>query len=138
MTSAQRERVKELLVHVLEQPSETRAEYLEAFCSDDTTVRAEVVRLLTLREEMGGFLERPAVAVPGDLSPHEIVGRVLRDRYSLQAYIGSGGFADVYRARDVLLERPVAIKILRHGVLSEVTRRQELKALATIEHPGVV
>ena len=37
---------------------------------------------------------------------------VFNDRYELQQRIGRGGMADVYVARDRLLDRPVAIKVL--------------------------
>ena len=39
-------------------------------------------------------------------------GSVLNNRYQLLERIGSGGMADVFRARDLMLERSVAIKIL--------------------------
>ena len=37
---------------------------------------------------------------------------VLNDRYELQQRIGRGGMADVFLARDRLLDRPVAVKVL--------------------------
>ena len=41
-----------------------------------------------------------------------MVERVLDGRYALEMLVGSGGMADVYRAKDQLLERTVAVKIL--------------------------
>ena len=41
-----------------------------------------------------------------------MIKRVLDQRYELQELIGGGGMADVYRAQDLLLNRPVAVKIL--------------------------
>jgi serine/threonine protein kinase len=65
------------------------------------------------------------------------------DKYRIEALVGSGGFAVVYRARHLLLDKPVALKILRPQV---ARRRPDLAALmceearfvARINHPNVV
>ena len=41
-----------------------------------------------------------------------MVGEVVADRYELEELVGTGGMSSVYRARDRLLERQVAIKVL--------------------------
>ena len=41
-----------------------------------------------------------------------MTNRVLDQRYELQELVGGGGMADVYKAHDKLLDRPVAVKIL--------------------------
>ncbi|MDY0408130.1 hypothetical protein RWD45_05375 [Virgibacillus soli] len=40
-------------------------------------------------------------------------GRVLSDRYQVREMIGGGGMANVYLARDLILDRDVALKVLR-------------------------
>jgi eukaryotic-like serine/threonine-protein kinase len=68
-------------------------------------------------------------------------GDVLADRYRLEARIGAGGAADVWRANDELLGRPVAIKLLRPALSDLSTRdrfRQEARAAARLRHPHVV
>lgn len=42
-----------------------------------------------------------------------IIGKILHNRYEITEYVGCGGMADVYKALDTLLERDVAVKILR-------------------------
>lgn len=47
-----------------------------------------------------------------------MIGKILDERYELIKKIGSGGMADVYMAKDILLDRVVAVKIL-HGNFAE-------------------
>ena len=71
-----------------------------------------------------------------------MVERVLDGRYALEALVGSGGMADVYRAKDQLLERTVAVKILHQQYENDtefIARFQrEAKAAARITHPNIV
>jgi serine/threonine protein kinase len=64
------------------------------------------------------------------------------EKYELIEEIGHGGMATVYRARDVRLEREVAVKIIHKHLRenAEVRRRfvAEAKAVAMLRHPGIV
>ena len=69
-------------------------------------------------------------------------GRVLVDRYELTKHIARGGMADVWEARDSLLNRLVAVKIL-HAQYSDdesfIKRfRREAQAAANLAHPNIV
>jgi len=67
---------------------------------------------------------------------------VLNQRYQLEERLGSGGMAVVYRARDLTLERTVAIKILRKDYSKDPEFRKrfhhEAKAAANLSHPNIV
>jgi serine/threonine protein kinase len=67
---------------------------------------------------------------------------LLNNRYQLLEPLGTGGMAQVYRARDLMLERFVAIKILRADYSSDpelqVRFRQEAKSAANLSHPNIV
>jgi serine/threonine-protein kinase len=67
---------------------------------------------------------------------------ILNKRYKLDAQMGSGGMAVVYKARDLMLERWVAIKILRKSFSGDPAFgerfRQEAKAAANLAHPNIV
>jgi serine/threonine-protein kinase len=71
-----------------------------------------------------------------------MIGEVLAGRYELQDVAGSGGMSSVYRARDTVLERTVAIKILHEHFSDDpeyVERfRREARALAQLNHPNIV
>lgn len=65
---------------------------------------------------------------------------ILDDRYALDEVIGRGGMADVYRATDRLLLRPVAVKVLRE-VTDQGERDRfvaEARTLASLNHPGLI
>ncbi len=67
---------------------------------------------------------------------------VLNERYQLEESLGTGGMAVVYRAQDRMLERAVAIKILREDFSDDPDFqerfRQEAKAAANLSHPNIV
>ena len=72
------------------------------------------------------------------MEPH---GRLLGDRYELQTVLASGGMGRVWRARDTVLQRPVAVKVLRSeftGDASFVGRfRAEAQHTALLVHPNI-
>jgi serine/threonine-protein kinase len=67
---------------------------------------------------------------------------ILNNRYQLEERLGTGGMAVVYRSRDLMLERPVAIKILRENFSDDPDFRerfrQEARAAANLSHPNIV
>jgi eukaryotic-like serine/threonine-protein kinase len=71
-----------------------------------------------------------------------VVGEVIGGRYELEELLGSGGMSSVYRARDTLLERDVALKVLHehhHEDDEYVERfRREARAVARLSHPNIV
>ena len=71
-----------------------------------------------------------------------MVGRILAGRYELLEKIGEGGMARVYRGRDQLLKRTVAVKILKDqmtGSTDFIRRfRREAQAAAGLSHPNIV
>ena len=58
-------------------------------------------------------------------------------RYELIAVLGRGGMGDVYLARDTVLDREVALKIVDHPS-DEAHDADEARILARLEHPGIV
>jgi eukaryotic-like serine/threonine-protein kinase len=71
-----------------------------------------------------------------------MIGQRLAGRYELQDLAGTGGMSSVYRAKDAVLERTVAIKILHEHFSDDpeyVERfRREARALAQLNHPNIV
>jgi len=75
----------------------------------------------------------------GKLGPVIDVGTVLRDRYEITSLLAHGGMSDVFAARDLALERTVAVKVVR-GTTPDQRQRLEREAmlLARFEHPNLV
>ncbi|UOY03591.1 protein kinase domain-containing protein [Blastococcus sp. PRF04-17] len=68
-------------------------------------------------------------------------GRLLGSRYELLLPLASGGMGRVWRARDTLLERPVAVKVLRSEFTGDPTFRARFRAeaqhTAALHHPNI-
>lgn len=71
-----------------------------------------------------------------------MVGKILADRYELIEKIAEGGMARVYRGRDLVLKRTVAVKILKDQMTGDAAfiRRfeREAQAAAALSHPHIV
>jgi len=68
-----------------------------------------------------------------------MVASLVGGRYEITGLVASGGMGEVYRARDTVLERIVALKVLRDGDESFRARfRSEATNAARLSHPGIV
>ena len=70
------------------------------------------------------------------------IGSFLSDRYEILSKVGAGGMSDVYKAKDHILSRFVAIKVLKQAFSEDssfVTKfRAEAQSAAGLEHPNIV
>ena len=68
--------------------------------------------------------------------------RLLGGRYELDGIVGRGGMAEVYRARDIRLDRIVAVKTLREDLARDQTFqarfRREAQSAASLNNPSIV
>ncbi len=71
-----------------------------------------------------------------------LVGVTLAGRYILERQIGQGGTADVYRAKDTLLDRLVSVKVLNSDAAADAGFRrrlkEEAKSASALAHAGIV
>lgn len=125
-------RVAQLFDSVIDLPATERASHLDVACAHDPTLRAEVDALLRADADADEFLTAPP-ALPRDPPPTRI------GRYRDLEPIGEGGMGEVYAARDLLVGRKVAIKLLHDPELVGRDRLiREGVLLARIAHPNVV
>ncbi len=116
--------------------------YLDAVCSSNAQLRAEVESLLASHRDAGeflaGLLEEHDTEFKSSLTekPGEIIGR-----YKLLEKIGEGGMAVVYMAEQTEpIHRKVALKIIKLGMdtKSVIARFEaERQALAIMDHPNI-
>ncbi len=70
------------------------------------------------------------------------IGQVIKDRYKVVELLGEGGMAFVYKARDMQLERDVAIKTLKPNYVDQITFverfKREAQTAANLNHPNIV
>jgi len=86
---------------------------------------------------------RAQMAQPAPTNDYEyLLGTTLDRRYKIERRLGEGGMGVVFLARHIVIEKPVAIKVLKHEAARDqnVVRRfvQEAKAASRIGHPNIV
>ncbi len=67
--------------------------------------------------------------------------KLVANRYELQNLLGSGGTSTVYKARDLVLKRFVAVKLLRAGTRTQeqlVRLQREARAICQLQHPNII
>lgn len=117
------------------QPAD-RAAFVVAQCGGDNALRQDVEALLAAHQD-GGPLSGNAYSTNVQaLDPGSRFGS-----FEVIALWGAGGMGEVYRARDMKLQRDVALKVLRPDVSTDPDRLArfdgEARALAGLNHPNI-
>jgi serine/threonine protein kinase/Tol biopolymer transport system component len=138
------QQVKEVFEGALERHGAERAEFLERVCAGDAALREEVESLLRSYREAGSFMESPAVAAAAHSlagEPKKLTVGQLVKHYQILAAIGEGGMGEVYLAKDTILGRRVALKVLPEYVGKDPDRlrrfKQEARSASMLNHPNV-
>jgi eukaryotic-like serine/threonine-protein kinase len=126
----------------LEHTPEQRAGFITQACSDDSALRREVESLLAYQGRGDALLEAKGVqrvvgaTIGINLEPGASLGP-----YQILTQAGKGGMGEVYRARDVRLNRVVAIKVLPYrfgiGLEHRSSIERESKAISSLNHPHI-
>ncbi len=128
------QKIEQVFLSALEQEESRRSAFLEAECKGDQSLREEVESLLAQAERTEVFLETPALEMAGRAHPAMI------GRYRILRVIGEGGMGVVYEAEQEEPRRIVALKMIKLGLAApgQLRRfRQESRALARLQHPGI-
>jgi serine/threonine-protein kinase len=131
-------RARAIFETALESDSADRDRLLDDTCGQNAALRSTVERMLSADEVPHALLDGgPVLAgdrwMPGDAFLHFRIGEL----------IGRGGMGEVYRARDLSLNRDVALKVLPVDVNTAgdnhrmVRLREEAHTLAALNHPNI-
>jgi eukaryotic-like serine/threonine-protein kinase len=114
---------------------EERSRFLDHLPGLDRATRRQIEVLLAQDDDAGGLIDRPAVEWISTLTGRSI------GPYDVLEPIGSGGMGHVYRARDRMLSRDVALKVLPAIFARDPDRlerfRREAQVLAALSHPNI-
>src|SRR4030095_437982 len=82
------------------------------------------------------------MTIPGHVPADPLIGKTLDDKYRIEQRLGIGGMGTVYRARHVLIDRAVAVKVLNPRFVeddaAQVRFRREAKAAGRLQHANAV
>jgi eukaryotic-like serine/threonine-protein kinase len=135
-------KLESLFHQALDQPEGERSAFLDRACAHDPSLRPDLDALLRQAGRSGDLLSAPAAdwarqVAAASLRPGHCLGP-----YEVVAWAGAGGMGEVYRARDIRLDRPVALKLLPAELARdpEWARRfeREARVLSALNHPNVV
>ena len=136
MTPEEWQRVKPILDSALQLDSSSRPAFLKQACADPA-LRCEIESLIAAHERAKSGALHSAAFLRSTLTN----GTRLGD-FQILSLLGAGGMGEVYRARDLRLDRDVAIKVLPRFVSLDPDRlrrfEQEAKAAAALNHPNIL
>ena len=142
-------RIQEIYYLALSKFGTERSAFVASACDNDPVLIREVNLLLEADDSSGSFLDPPLFELglklfgAGPEPEEDLIGTTIDQRYLVEAELGRGAMGKIYLARDLELHgRPVVIKVLLQAVLSDqyVVKKfkQEVEALARVDHPNVV
>ena len=131
------DRIDRLYALAVEQPADAREAFIAAAAEDDD-IKNEVRAVLAADDYAGDFLSGSARDVVEEpiLAPGTTLGQ-----YRIERLLGRGGMGIVYEARDLRLDRRVALKSLAPDFERDERQRERLereaRAAAALAHPGI-
>jgi serine/threonine-protein kinase len=153
MTPERLQLIRAIYEAAVDTPVAARQAVLDRECDGDDELRQEVERLLGARERLPEWLSSPVLGKAHTVltsepststqpvragRTHFPPGTMLAERYRIIYLLGRGGMGEVYRADDLLLGQPVALKFLPAAGETALSRfRNEVRTARQVSHPNV-
>ncbi len=139
------QRIEQLFQAALELEPTKRPAFLAQACDGDENLRHEVESLLVYQGAAGGLIQgavhEAAGLLPNDEKARFTPGTTLNKRYRILGQLGKGGMGEVYRADDLKLGQPVALKFLTeklsHDKAMLARFHSEVAMAHRVTHPNV-
>ena len=138
-------RITDIYHATIARPPEERASFLGEECHGDESLRKQVEAMVKSHERSGNFIESPAFAVAPELLIDEPTGDLIGQsigHYRIESLLGVGGMGEVYLARDELLGRKVALKLLPEHLTADETQlsrfKTEARTASALNHPNIL
>jgi serine/threonine protein kinase/formylglycine-generating enzyme required for sulfatase activity/predicted esterase len=136
------EQVSRIFNAALEKKASERDAYLDEVCAGNALLRSELQDLLSASEQFDSFIDSDQAAITGPITDEQKLssGEKL-GQFEVIRLLGIGGMGEVYLAKDLRLNRQVALKILPPNSIADpnATKRflREAQAAASLEHTHI-
>ncbi|MEQ1923389.1 MAG: protein kinase, partial [Pyrinomonadaceae bacterium] len=134
-------KVSRIFNSAIELDAERRLDFVDEECGGNEALKAEVQALISAHESFDSFIDSP-IGSEGrgepvkSLQPGERIAS-----FQILSHIGSGAMGEVYLAKDLRLNRHVAIKVLPpNSAIDEGSRKRfqrEAQSAASLDHPNI-
>ncbi len=122
----------------LELKTSKRMTYLNEVCGDDAEFRREIEALLEANDEKDSFIDSPKVSLSVSKEQPSFKSEEKIGSFQIIKMLGAGGMGEVYLAKDLRLNRKVALKFLTLSDDNSNKRfLREAQAAAALEHPHI-
>ena len=150
MTIDRERRLLEILDAILSIEPEARSDWLDQMCEGDAELRAEVESLMALDDDAEGLLQvemtnqaaHASTVFPYGSPEFDITTGSQIGDFLIEKQLGAGGMGVVYQARQISLNRTVALKVLPQFMSTSHTARarfrREIEATAKLHHQNIV